>query len=87
MQLVFTKSNTYRTLHGIYEELGAFGTAGSLFSLIPNAIHHYPVTCGEYAIATDYQGKLTLCTENFKKWGETVREFGYGKCSLSTKNL
>ena len=30
MQLVFTRRSTYRTLHGIYEELGAFGTAGSI---------------------------------------------------------
>ena len=89
MQLVFTKSNTYRTLHGIYEELGAFGTAGSI--VLPdskNAIHHYPVTCGEYAIATDYQGRVNTLYREFQKTvGETVREFGYGKCSLSTKNL
>ena len=52
---MFQKSNTYRTLHGIYEELGAFGTAGSIVLSDPKtAIHHYPVTIGEYAIATDY---------------------------------
>ena len=30
MQMVFAKSNTYRALHSIYEELGAFGTASSV---------------------------------------------------------
>jgi hypothetical protein len=89
MQLVFTKSNTYRTLHGIYEELGAFGTAGSI--VLPdskNAIHHYPVTIGEYAIATDYQGRVNTLFREFQKTvGETVREFGYNKCSTSVKNL
>jgi hypothetical protein len=89
MQLVFQKSNTYRTLHGIYEELGAFGTAGSI--ILPdsqNAIHHYPVTIGEYAIATDYQGRVNTLYREFQKTvGEVVREFGYNKCSTSAKNL
>jgi len=89
MQLVFQKSNTYRTLHSIYEELGAFGTAGSI--ILPDAktaIHHYPVTIGEYAIATDYQGRVNTLYREFQKTvGEVVREFGYKKCSTSVKNL
>jgi len=89
MQLVFQKSNTYRTLHGVYEELGAFGTAGSIVLPDPKtAIHHYPVTIGEYAIATDYQGRVNTLYREFQKTvGETVREFGYKKCSTSVKNL
>ncbi len=89
MQLVFQKSNTYRTLHGIYEELGAFGTAGSIVLPDPKtAIHHYPVTIGEYAIATDYQGRVNTLYREFQKTvGEVVREFGYKKCSTSVKNL
>ena len=89
MQLVFQKSNTYRTLHGIYEELGAFGTAGSIILPDPKtAIHHYPVTIGEYAIATDYQGRVNTLYREFQKTvGEVVREFGYNKCSTSVKNL
>ena len=89
MQVVFQKSNTYRTLHGIYEELGAFGTAGSI--ILPDArtaIHHYPITIGEYAIATDYQGRVNTLYREFQKTvGEVVREFGYKKCSTSVKNL
>jgi len=89
MQVVFQKSNTYRTLHGIYEELGAFGTAGSI--ILPDArtaIHHYPVTIGEYAIATDYQGRVNTLYREFQKTvGEVVREFGYKNCSTSVKNL
>ena len=89
MQLVFQKSNTYRTLHSIYEELGAFGTAGSIILPDPKtAIHHYPVTIGEYAIATDYQGRVNTLYREFQKTvGEVVREFGYNKCSTSVKNL
>ena len=58
MQRVFAKSNTYRTLHQMYEELGAFGTAGSV--LLPdfnNVIHHYPLTLGQFCLQQDYQGK------------------------------
>ena len=89
MQLVFQKSNTYRTLHGVYEELGAFGTAGSIILPDPKtAIHHYPVTVGEYAIATDYQGRVNTLYREFQKTvGEIVREFGYKQCSTSVKNL
>ena len=89
MQLVFQKSNTYRTLHGMYEELGAFGTGGSI--ILPDtktAIHHYPVTIGEYAIATDYQGRVNTLYREFQKTvGALVKEFGYNKCSTSVKNL
>ena len=30
MNMVFQKSNTYRALHQVYEELGAFGTAATI---------------------------------------------------------
>ena len=88
MQIVFQKSNTYRTLHQMYEELGAFGTAASI--VLPDyqtAIHHYPVTIGEYAIAQDYQGKVcTLYREFEKTVGEIVKEYGYNNCSTVVKN-
>lgn len=89
MQVIFQKSNTYRTLHGIYEELGAFGTAGSIVLPDPKSlIHHYPLTVGEYAIAQDYQGRVNTMYREFQKTvGEVVREFGYKQCSMSVKNL
>lgn len=89
MQLVFTKSNTYRTLHGIYEELGAFGTSASIvLGDYRNVIHHYPSTIGEYAIATDYQGRVNTIYREFEKTvGEIVREFGYKNCSNTVQNL
>ena len=89
MQLVFQKSNTYRTLHGMYEELGAFGTAGAI--VLPDfkqVIHHYPVTIGEYCIATDYQGRVTTLYREFEKTvAEIVKEFGYKNCSTQVKNM
>jgi hypothetical protein len=89
MQMVFQRSNTYRTLHQMYEELGAFGTASSI--VLPdynNIIHHYPVTVGEFAIAQDYQGKVCTIYREFEKTvGEIVKEYGYNKCSTTVKNM
>lgn len=89
MQVIFQKSNTYRALHQIYEELGSFGTASSI--ILPdfeNVIHHYPLTCGEYCIATDYQGHVNTLYREFEKTvHEIVQEFGYENCSTSVKNM
>lgn len=89
MQLVFQKSNTYRALHTMYEELGAFGTASSI--VLPdynNVIHHYPQTIGEYALATNYQGRVNTLYREFEKTvAEIVKEFGIDKVSTTVKNL
>ena len=89
MQTVFQRSNTYRTLHGMYEELGAFGTATSI--MLPDykdVVHHYPVTCGEYCIAQDYQGRVcTLYREFETTVGEIVKEFGYKNCSNTVRSM
>ena len=89
MQMVFQRSNTYRTLHQMYEELGAFGTASSI--VLPdynNVIHHYPVTVGEFAIAQDYQGKVCTIYREFEKTvGEIVKEYGYKNCSTTVRNM
>ena len=89
MQRVFQKSNTYRTLHGMYEELGAFGTAASI--VCPdynNVIHHYALTAGEYAISTDYQGNVcTLYREFERPVSEIVKEFGYKNCSTTVQSM
>ena len=87
MQTVFQRSNTYRVLHTMYEELGAFGTASSI--ILPDynrVIHHYPVTVGEFCIATDYQGQVTTFYREFEKTvAELVREFGYNNCSKAVQ--
>lgn len=89
MMRVFQRSNTYRALHQIYEEIGAFGTACNL--VLPDMdrlIHHYPITTGEYALAADYQGKVcTMYREFDKTVAEVVKEFGYENCCHATKNM
>jgi hypothetical protein len=86
---VFQRSNTYRALHSMYEELGTFGTAASIVTEdFQNVIHHYPLTCGEYAIATDWKGDVcTLYREFEKTVAEIVKEFGYSRCSPTVQSL
>ncbi len=86
---IFAKSNTYRALHSMYEELGTFGTASSI--IMPdfkNVIHHYPLTTGEYCIAQDWRGNVVTLYREFQKTvGEMVTEFGRDKCSTGVQNL
>lgn len=83
MQMVFNKSNTYRALHTMYEELGAYGTACAIVLPDPEGvIHFYVLTVGEYAIAVDHQGNVdTLYREFQMTVGQMVKEFGKDKCS------
>ena len=89
MMLVFARSNTYRALHTMYEELGAFGTASTI--IVPdfkNVIHHHPLTVGQYAIAENHQGQVnTLYREFSMSVVQMVREFGYKNCSIAVRNM
>ncbi len=89
MLQVFHRSNTYRALHTIYEEMGAFGTAASI--VVPdfdNVIHHHLLTVGEYCIATNWKGEVTTLYREFQKTvGEVVTEFGIEHVSRAVKNL
>jgi hypothetical protein len=89
MRDVFARSNTYLALHSGYEELGAFGTdADIILPNFNNVIHHYPLTAGEYAIATDPEGKVnTLYREFQMTLGQMVLQFGIENVSESVKNL
>lgn len=89
MLAIFQRSNTYRALHSLYEELGAFGTAVSVSQEDFDAvIHHHPLTAGEYCIAQDWRGDVvTLYREFEKSVGEIVKEFGRDNCSVAVLNL
>jgi len=84
----FARSNTYRVLPTIYEELGAFGTAASV--VVPHlerGVHHYPSTIGQYCIASDWEGRVTTFFREFEApVHAVVREFGYDNCSPTLQN-
>src|SRR5690606_9664077 len=89
LRKVFASSNTYRTLHGLYAELGLFGTAATI--VLPdfdNVIHHYSLTCGEYAIGTDERDAVdTVCREFQMTVAQCVDKFGRENCSTTIQNL
>lgn len=89
MQMIFAKSNTYRALHSMYEELGAFGTASSIVLPDFNAVvHHQSLTAGEFAIATDSRGSVNTLYREFQLTvAQMVREFGRDRCSLAVRSL
>lgn len=89
LRAIFATSNTYRALHTVYEELGLFGTACSV--ILPdfdNVIHHYPLTIGEYALATNGKGDVdTLCREFQMTVGQMVDQFGQDNCSQAVRDM
>ena len=89
MQMVFAKSNTYRALHSMYEELGAFGTASSIvLADFDTVIHHYTLTAGEYALAANSRGQINTLYRQFQMTvAQMVREFGRSNCSTTVQTL
>lgn len=89
MRDIFQRSNTYRALHALYEELGAFGTASSL--LLPDfedVVRHYPLTAGQYMIATDSRGEVSTLYREFQMTvSQMVEQFGRDAVSQQVRNL
>jgi len=89
LRAIFASSNTYRSLHTIYEELGLFGTGASV--LLPdfdNVVHHYPMTIGEYALATDAKGNVNTLAREFQMTVEQMAlQFGKDNLSVTARNL
>lgn len=86
---IFQRSNTYRALHSMYEEIGGFGTGASIVMDDYNdVIRHHVLTTGEYAIAQNYRGEVTTLYREFQKTvAELVGEFGRDNCSQAVRNL
>jgi hypothetical protein len=77
MRTIFSRSNTYKSLHGLYEELGNFGVmAGVVLPDFKQVIHHYPMTAGEFCISADDRGEVdTLSRKLQMTVGQIVKRF------------
>ena len=86
---VFQKSNTYRALHTMREEMAAFGTAAAIvMEDFDNVIHLHPVTAGTYALATDARGVVNTFYREFPMTVEQmVDEFGLDAVSEHVRDL
>jgi Bacteriophage head to tail connecting protein len=89
MRTVFSVSNTYNALHQCYEELGAFGTwANFVRPNFQRVIHHYPMTFGEYAIATNDEGSVdTLARKLSMTVGQMAKGFPRENLSTAVRNM
>ncbi len=87
MQLIYNKSNIYRTLQMSYEELGAFGTSAAIIlDDYDKVIHCMPLTIGEYRIATGPRGNINTLYRQFRMTvAAMVEEFGYEHLSQQSK--
>ena len=81
MRDVFHKGNTYRSLHTLYEELGAFNTAATIIDPdFDYVIWNHPLTAGEYSLATDHRGRVNTLVRKYEMTVEQiVWEFVYQK--------
>lgn len=88
MRTVFAKSNLYKTLHSMYEELGVFGTAAAYVCKdFDSLVHSQALTFGEYAVAQNSKGRVdTLFREYQCTVGQLVDEFGIENCSDTVKS-
>lgn len=88
MLAVFARSNFYRAVHIMYEEMGAFGTAGSVvMDNFERVLHLNTMTFGEYYLGCDQFGVTNQLSREFEMTvGNMVREFGYYNCSLAVRN-
>lgn len=88
IQDVFSQSNTYNSLHALYEELGVFGTGSSI--VMPDfndMVRHTPLTFGEYWLATNQRREVdTIYREFDMTVGSLVRQFGWDRVSVAAKN-
>lgn len=87
MLTVFARSNTYRALHTIYEELAVFGTATAL--IMPDfdeVIRIHTFTFGEYRLDKDHRGVVNTFMREFDMTtAQIVEEFGYENCSVTVQ--
>lgn len=86
---IFARSNTYRSLHQGYEELGLFGTwATVVLPDFDNVLHMHSMTIGEYALGTDHRGRVNTLGREFQMTvGQIVNQFGLNNCSTTIKTL
>lgn len=89
MRLIFERSNTYRTLHTLYGELAAFGTAATIVADdFDTVLHHHALTVGEYAVSTSEKGAVNTIYREFQMTvGQAAERFGEDKLSRASRDL
>jgi hypothetical protein len=86
---IFARSNVYRVLHGIYEEMGAFGTACAyIFRDHEDLVRLYPQTIGEFYIGQSNRYEVDTVYREFQmQISPLVQEFGRKNVSKAAQAL
>ena len=86
---IFSRSNVYRVLHGIYEEMGAFGTACAyIFRDHNDLVRLYPQTIGEFYIGQSNRYEVDTIYREFQmQIAPLVQEFGHKNVSKASQAL
>ena len=89
MLQVFSRSNVYKVLHGIYRDLGVFGTgAMSLEFDTQDIIRAYPHPVGSYVIGLDDRLSTNMFYREIPyKVYQVVQKFGLANCSSAVQNM
>lgn len=82
MQTMFAKSNIYRMLHAIYDELGLFGTAPAvLVGNFERVMHGFTLTAGEYCIGADTFGVIDSLYREYQMTTKAMVENFGDRCA------
>jgi hypothetical protein len=89
MRRIFAASNTYRSLHTMYTNLGVYGTAASIMQPdFEDVIRHYNQPTGRYRLAQGKRGNVdTIYRELPMTISQLVQEFGKDNVSASARSL
>jgi hypothetical protein len=84
---VFARSNFYGSVHGIYEELGVFGTGAMLIEEdLDTVIRCKPYTIGEYYLGLSRLNRPEILYRRFTMTAtQLISEFGKGNVSESVR--
>lgn len=86
---VLKRSNFYQSIHGVYENLGVFGTGGMVAVEDRRTVVRFvPLSVGEFCCANGDDGTTdTLYREIFMTIGQLVERFGISRVSAAARVL
>lgn len=89
MHMVYNRSNVYRSLHYLYEEISAYGTSAVMtLDDYDTVVHDFNLQCGEYCLAQNWKGVVDTMYREFEmSVSSVVREFGLDACSGTIRRL
>lgn len=81
MQMVLHQSNFYNAVHGLYADLGTFGTGLLIETADEEGLRFHLVRAGEYVLDINGDGEVdTFFRRIFMTARQIVDRFGEGKC-------